>query len=227
MRREDLLQKFLLSENIEIASKSEVRANFSVDNIIECLVKFHKSLKGKKNYTIGLISDAGRFRTEQKNLIKRAIEFSEEISIDLTKLIDYAVNCYEYLDENEFIYLIERAYKNSEITLGKVYPNIEMKEEKILVCDVSRIKFGMVEDDIIRLLKKVYPKGFIKSYDGMIDEFIVAENLDDISKKYIYSVLDFPTEILTYISQCYLRDFRDEAKIKKELLNLEKKFIML
>ncbi|WP_297435328.1 hypothetical protein [uncultured Clostridium sp.] len=224
MRREDLLQKFLLSEDIYISTKEETREKFDIYNSIDCISRFHNSLKGKKNYTIGLISEAGRIRSEQKILLRRVIEFSSEVSIDLSELIKYSRECIEYISDEEFISLIERAYKNSEITLGKVYPNIENRDDKIFVCDVSKIRFGMVEDDLIKLLRRTAHKKLENDRTDMIEEFLLKEDLSDISRRYIKSTLAFPTNILVYISNCYLRDFKDEEKIRENILKIKERY---
>ena len=224
MRREDLLQKFLLSEDIYISTKEETKQRFDIYTSIDCISRFHNSLREKKNYTIGLISEAGRIRSEQKILLRRVIEFSNEVSIDLSEIIKYSRECIEKISDEEFISLIKRAYKNSEITLGKVYPNIENRDGKIFVCDVSKIRFGMVEDDLIKLLKRTAHKKLEKDRTNMIEEFLLKEDLSDISRRYIKSTLEFPTNILMYISSCYLKGFKDEEKIEKEILKLKENF---
>lgn len=221
MRREDLLEKFLNEEGIYVSQKEEIKNNFSIDNCITSITEFHKSIKGKNNYTLGIISEAGKIRQEQLISYKRACALAKEISFDISDLILYSKECIEMISDDDFVKLIQRAYKKSEITLGKVHLNIKSHDEKIFVYDIGRIRFGMVEDDFIKLIRRVKYKDI--DCESMIDKFIENEELEELSKIYIKSIVLYPKRIMEYLGDCYIKDFHNEEEIQNKLKDMRKK----
>ena len=210
MERKDLLEKFLGNYNINLVDRECIKKNFEINDVIKYLSIFHNRIKGKKNYSLGLISEAGKLRLEQKILLLRMERFQNESEIHLGEVIEYAKECIAKVDEQNFISLIDRSYKNSEIILGKIYQNICHNDKFLSVSDVSRIRFGMVEDDFIKLIKRVEKRNKNLDYLVMLDKFIDDENLTKESRDYIQSIIDYPSEIANYISFAYVRKFKDE-----------------
>ncbi|MGL4656176.1 MAG: hypothetical protein ACRCWM_09885 [Sarcina sp.] len=223
MRREDLLKKFLECHNIDLIDRDVIRKNFELQDIIENLVAFHSNVRGKRDYSMGLTSEAGRIRREQKISLMRMERFQVESDICLNEIIAYAKECISKIDEKDFIALIDRSYKNSEITIGRVYQNIYGDNVSLKVSDTSRVRFGMVEDDFIKLIKRMEKKERQLDYIMLLDEFIEKEKLDENSKKYIQSSLGYPSEIANYISFAYLRNFSDE-QVKSGIADIESNF---
>lgn len=214
MKRKDLLEKFLGSNNISLKDRDIIKKNFELDEVIKDLNIFHQSLKGKKDYSLGLVSEAGKLRLEQKILLLRMERFQKESEIYLGEVIEEAKECIAEIDEESFIGLIDRSYKNSEITLGRVYQNICSSNNSLSISDFSRIKLGMVEDDFIKLIKRAEKRNKDLNYLLMLDEFIERENLDCISRNYIFSILNYPSDIANYISFAYVRGLKDEEVIE-------------
>ena len=210
MERKDLLEKFLGNYNINLVNRDIVKKNFEINNVIKHLNLFHNRIKGKKNYSLGLVSEAGKLRLEQKISLLRMERFQNESEIHLEEVIEYAKECIAKIEEQDFISLIDRSYKNSEIILGRIYQNICYNDTFLNVSDVSRIRFGMIEDDFIKLIKRVEKRNKNLDYLVMLDEFIENENLTNNSRDYIRSIIDYPNEIANYISFAYVRDFKDE-----------------
>lgn len=223
MRREDLLEKFLNEEGIYTSSKEEVKNNFSRANCLAAITIFHNATSKKYNYSIGIISEAGKLYQEQKISFKRALKFQDEIDIDISDIIKIAQKSMNMIDEDEVVKIIKRSYDNAEITLGKVYLNIEMHDEKIYVCDIGRIRFGMVEDDFIKFARRNKRKSI--NYNKMIEKFCSNENLGESSKNYIKAILFYPKEIMDYLADCYIRDFHDENIINEKITDMKNNFM--
>ena len=224
MRREDLLKKFLGSHSINLIERESIRKKFDGSDAIEDLVKFHSIVCGKKDYSLGLTSEAGRLRNEQKISLLRMKRFKKESNINLSEVIEYASECISRVSDLEMNSLINRSYKNSEITLGKIYQNICGENTgKLSVSDTSRIRFGMVEDDFIKFIRRVRRRNKKLNYSMMLSAFVEKENLSELSSIYINSVLDYPDDVANYISFVYLRDIDDE-KVRSELANIETNF---
>ncbi|MGL4454113.1 MAG: hypothetical protein ACRCTZ_23425 [Sarcina sp.] len=223
MRREDLLKKFLGCHNINLIDRELIRKKYKLENTIESLSVFHKNLKGKRDYSMGLTSEAGRIRLEQKISLIRMERFQKESDLCLKEVIEYAKECVSEVEENKFISLIDRSYKNSEIILGKVYQNICGNNITLDVSDTSRIRFGMIEDDFIKFIRRVERRDKQLNYLEMTNEFVNLEGLDEVSKVYIKSTIEYPSEIANYISFAYVRDFDDE-KVKEGLTNIKSNF---
>ncbi|MGL4763375.1 MAG: hypothetical protein ACRCWG_18305 [Sarcina sp.] len=223
MRREDLLKKFLGNYDINLIERDDIRKTFDSLEVIDNLVSFHSKVCSKKDYGLGLISEAGRLRNEQKIALLRMERFQEESNINLNEVIKYASDCISRVSDLEMDFLIKRSYKNSEITLGKIYQNICSRNNQLNVSDTSRIRFGMVEDDFIKFIRRIQRRYRNIDYSIMLKEFIEKENLNECSESYIKSVLGYPNEIANYISFAYLRDFDDE-KVKEKLASIEAGF---
>lgn len=223
MRREDLLKKFLGCHNINIIDKEGIKKHFELEDAVDDLVEFHKRVQGKRDYSMGIISEAGRIKLEQKISLMRMERFQKESGIYLKEVIEYAKECMKKVSEEDFKSLIDRSYKKSEITIGKVYQNICSDNIFLDVSDTSRVKFGMVEDDFIKFIRRVEKREKNLNYELMLDKFIDGENLSDVSRIYINSVMDYPSDIASYISFAYLRDFDDE-RVKEGLVNIESDF---
>ena len=81
----------------------------------------------------------------------------------------------------------------------------------------------MIEDDFIKLVKRVKRREKDIDYLAMTDEFVEKAKLDNLSRIYIKSALDYPEEVANYLSFVYLRDFDDE-KVKEKLADIERDF---
>ncbi|WP_297520893.1 hypothetical protein [uncultured Clostridium sp.] len=223
MRREDLLKNFLGHHNINLIDRGVIKKKFDILEAIDDLTNFHSFVCDKKDYSLGLISEAGRIRQEQKNSLIRMKRLQNESDFNLTELINYASGCISELSDLEFCSMINRSYKNSEITLGKIYQNLYREKDILQVSDTTRIRFGMIEDDFIKLVKRVKRREKDIDYLAMTDEFVEKAKLDNLSRIYIKSALDYPEEAANYLSFVYLRDFDDE-KVKEKLADIERDF---
>ncbi|MGL4990224.1 MAG: hypothetical protein ACRC57_03520 [Sarcina sp.] len=222
MKREDLIEKFLNEERIYIRSKEEVRDNFKLENCFLAMIAFHKAVARKNNYNLGIISEAGKLYQDQKISYKRAKLLVEELSLNNLDIINVATKCINLVNEKDVIFLIKKSYDTSQITLGRIYQNVCLNNEEILVYDVSKIRFGLIEDDFIRFIRKNKNKKI--DYIQMINDFCEKENLNDISKNYIKSLLLYPKEIIDYLANCYVKSFTDIDEILSNIENMKNKF---
>lgn len=223
MRREDLLKRFLGCHNINLIDRDILKKRYEFQDVIKNLTIFHEKVRGQKDYSMGLTSEAGRLRVEQKISLMRMERFQEESEICLKEVIECASECLAMVEEKNLKSLIDRSYKNSEITLGKVYQNICSNNMTLSVSDTSRIRFGMIEDDFIKFIRRLEKREKNIDYLEMTNEFINLEGLDEASKIYINSTIEYPSEIANYISFAYVRDFDDE-RVKEGLTNIENNF---
>lgn len=222
MKRENLIEKFLNEEKIYIKSKEDVKNNFDMENCFLAMIAFHNAVAKKNNYSLGIISEAGKLYQDQKISYKRARLLTNELGLNNLEIINYATNCINLISEKDIIFLIKKSYDTSQITLGRIYQNICLYNEKILVYDVSKIRFGLIEDDFIRLIRKNKDKKF--NYIEMIDDFCKKENLNDISANYIKSLFLYPKEIMEYLGDCYVKNFHDTDEIISNIEQMKNNF---
>lgn len=218
MEKENLLEKFLNKQNIFISKKNKHKRISDIENIINAIVDFHKAISGKRNYTLGIISEVGKVREEQKLFIRRVKELKEEMNINCEEILESAIRSTHIISEHEFLYLVERAVLNSEITVGKSAINTFKSEEgKIFIKDNNRIRFGMKEDDFIKIIIKYRKKECDFEYNSIKKLFLEKEGLDNKSSRYIDSVLKYPYKEMKYLSDIYINDFTDVDIINAKL----------
>lgn len=218
MEKENLLEKFLNKQNIFISKKNKHKRISDIENIINAIVDFHKAISGKRNYTLGIISEVGKVREEQKLFIRRVKELKEKMDINCEEILESAIRSTHIISEHEFLYLVERAVLNSEITVGKSAINTFKSEEgKIFIKDNNRIRFGMKEDDFIKIIIKYRKKECDFEYNSIKKLFLEKEGLDNKSSRYIDSVLKYPYKEMKYLSDIYINDFTDVDIINAKL----------
>ncbi|MGL5822865.1 MAG: hypothetical protein ACRCYE_14765 [Sarcina sp.] len=222
MKREDLLKKFLDSKGIYAMNKEEISRYFNVSDSIQCLKMFHEKTMNNNNYSMGLINEAGKIRTEEKILLQRIKALQLEIDIDLVNIISFGEEHLNRVKDEEFLSLLDRCYKNSEIVLGKVHQNICLKENRVFIGDVSRIRFGMREDDIVKILKKVIKKIDEKKASNIVESLLDEMNFENISKEYIKSTLSFQLNMPKILGELYIRDIKDTTSIYEVVKNFNK-----
>ncbi|MGL4742599.1 MAG: hypothetical protein ACRC41_17705 [Sarcina sp.] len=222
MKREDLLKKFLESKGIYSTDKQDIYKNFDVNESIVCLNIFHEKTMNNRNYSMGLINEAGKLRTEEKILLQRIKGLQLEVDIDFRDIISFGEEQINRVKDVEFLKLIDRCYKNSEIVLGKVHQNICLKDSNVYIADTSRIRFGMREDDIVKSLKKVVKKfdeeKVLKFIENLLDEL----NFETISKEYIKSTLSFQLNMPKLLGELYVKNIQDKDTIYEVVKSFNK-----
>lgn len=218
MEKENLLEKFLNEENIFVSNKRFDMGRINFENIIDAVVDFHSSMVGKKNYTLGIISEIGKAREEQKLFIRRVKTLKKEINIDCEEILEKAIRSTHMISTSEFLSLVNRAVINSEITIGKNAINtFKSGEGKIFIKESSRVQFGMREDDFVKIIIKFRKRENNFDYDHLKKIFLEKEKLDDKSSRYIDSILKFPYKEMKYLSQVYINDFKNIDIINSKL----------
>lgn len=229
MERESLLEKFLESKGIFIREKMDFKTSKDIQNTILILEKFHSLVKNQKNYMLGISSEAGRIREEYKLLYRRAkaVEF-ETGSLVNKEMLNVANRCIQNISDKEFVELINRATLNSEITFGKyALDEMILNNENIFIKNTSKIKFGMVEDDYVKLLLRVRKKNKDLNYELIKKEILKIEMLNEKSERYIDSVVLYPYEYMKCLSELYIHNYKNKDIEREKLKELAREYIQM
>lgn len=146
----------------------------------------NKNLRSLKKYYNKLLEEGPKNKYESHILkngeecIRRGTRCSDEL-----KLVKYKL-------------LIKRSMVNKEIALGKThYDNLKL-EEKIKIKDIKSVGYNMAEMDIIQFLNKAKKNISDKELTQHIDYFCNLKGLSSISKRFILTMLSFPTKFIKY-----------------------------
>ena len=224
MRREDLLERFLNKQGIFVINKKK-KVSYSEEDSIRILAEFHKRAKKKRDYMLGLNSDIGKIREDYKLLLRRTILFRDELNIDCGKFIEMAESSLNKISDDEFISLIRRSVGDSEIIIGRASMNgFAFEEDKVYIKTFTKIRFGMIEDDFIRLMLRLNRKEELINYEKLKNIFLEEEGLGELSSRYIDSIIKYPYNFMKYSSDCYINDFKDIDSISNMIKMFEMEY---
>jgi len=146
----------------------------------------NKNLRSLKKYYNKILED------KPKN------EYEDQIFKYGEEYIKLGTRCSDELKSVKYKLLIKRSMVNKEIALGKAnYDNLKM-EEKIKIKDINSIGYNMVEMDIIQFLNKIKKRIPDKELIQHVNYFCNLKGLSAISKKFILTMLSFPSKFIKY-----------------------------
>ena len=121
----------------------------------------------------------------------------EEIIIKYGKeVIDRGQECIREVQESNYLEIITRSMRRSEICLGNTdFQNIRM-DDFIYVVDFNNCSYNMVEMDCLPLLGRLKRKGAKLDFCKLAKEFCYIEGLDANSKKFLIALISYPHEFM-------------------------------
>lgn len=125
---------------------------------------------------------------------------------------------------NNYIGLIMRSMKRSEMCIGDTSFNNLRREDFIEIRNIEDCCYDMVEMDLVNLLGKIRRKGIELNFCELVKEFCYLESLEKDSELFIISLISYPYEFM----KCCNR-YREKSKSWTEdeyVLKLKKAMVV-
>lgn len=228
------IKDFLQSNGIVVTENKgnkRVVSDFNEYNIskhIELLANFHKRIAVSEGFFLlcfpsEIGKDAEQCKVEYKRL-KRYIsnlesciqsEYKGKLYTEGSKILERCEKCLGNITKEEYISLIQRSMRKNEVCVGNVMEWNIFYQDGIKIHDISQMAFNLIEQDCIKYLLKLKRKGIKVDWDKVIDLFIRESNLDEVSKKYILSMISFPYEFFRVINKIKTNNVNEEEIIDR------------
>jgi hypothetical protein len=139
-----------------------------------------------------------RFSKQLNNFKRNGIsnEFEKLIFKYGDVYLERANMCMNTIYKSDYINLILRSMKRTEMCLGNTYFNNLRKLKNLEIIDIEDCCYNMVEMDLVSLLGKVKRKGIQDDFSSCITEFCELESLDNNSFNFIASMISYPYEFI-------------------------------
>ncbi len=126
----------------------------------------------------------------------------EELIIKYGKeVINRGEQCIRVAYDSDYIGIIKRSMRRTEICLGNTdFQNIK-KRNFIEVVNFESCSYNMVEMDCLCLLNKLKKKGVKLDLQRLVNEFCQVEELEDSSSKFLVALLSYPHEFMKCCSR--------------------------
>ena len=128
-----------------------------------------------------------------KNPLEEILLLNEELYV---KGAENALNCTQ---GEKYINLIKRSMTRGEICIGNPYFNNLREENSIIVSNINKCCYDMVEMDAIVLFRKLRANGYVYELNCFVELFCREEVLDDYSYEYISSLMKYPYYFIKWI----------------------------
>jgi len=171
---------------------------------------FHEKSLGFNGYLRNrLNNNTGRVIEEYKLYIKKMASDLNNIKRDepknsfeelIVKYGDEVINrgeeCIRAAYNSDYIGIITRSMRRTEICLGNTdFQNLR-KSNFIEVVSFEDCSYNMVEMDCFCLLSKLKRKGVKLDFQRLVNEFCYIEGLDASSSKFLIALLSYPHEFM-------------------------------
>lgn len=110
--------------------------------------------------------------------------------------LDRANKCMNTINNNDYISLILRSMKRTELCLGNTYFNNLRKTNDLEIINIESCSYNMVEMDLVNLLHKIKKKGIWIDFSSVIKDFCNLESLDQNSFNFILAIISYPYEFI-------------------------------
>ncbi|MBX4260775.1 hypothetical protein KTC96_21450 [Clostridium estertheticum] len=121
----------------------------------------------------------------------------EEIIIKYgKKVIDRGEECIRKVKDSNYLEIITRSMRRSEICLGNTDFQNLWRSDFIYVVDFNNCSYNMVEMDCLPLLSRLKRKGAKLDFCKLAKEFCYIEGLDADSEKFLIALISYPHEFM-------------------------------
>ncbi|MBV7272381.1 spore coat protein [Clostridiaceae bacterium UIB06] len=110
--------------------------------------------------------------------------------------LDRANKCINMINNNNYIDLILRSMKRTEMCLGNTYFNNLRKMNSLEIINIDNCCYNMVEMDLFNLLTKIKRRGIDIDFSSCIKDFCDLESLDINSFNFALSMISYPYEFV-------------------------------
>lgn len=212
----ECFKKYLESRGIKCVN--EFKDNKSLDCITDLLIKkqvyniseFHIKTFGYAGYmNKRLDNNIGKTVEQYKIYIRRFSkqlskfkengvdnEFEELVLKHGDMYLDRANKCMNTIYINDYLNLILRSMRRTEMCIGDTYFNNLRKAKNLEIINVESCCYNMVEMDLVGLLTKIKKRGMNVDFNNSIKDFCNLESLDKNSFNFILSMISYPYEFV-------------------------------
>ena len=201
------------AEKIEIVKDKNTKVDTTEGLIINqfaAIHDFHEKAMGFNGYLRNrLNNNTGKVVEEYKVSIKKlaadlkkiknngAKNSFEQIIIKYgQKIINRGEECIRIVYKSDYIEIITRSMRRTEICLGNTdFKNLR-KSNFTEVVSFEDCSYNMVEMDCFFFLSKLKKKGVKLDYQKLIEEFCCIEGLDAKSSKFLMALISYPHEFI-------------------------------
>lgn len=191
--------------------------NVDIDIIEESIIEqfkaiydFHQKSLGFNGYLRNrLNNNTGKTIEEYKISIKKLACDIKNIKINNPKnsfeeliikygkeIVNRGEECIREAYHSDYIGIITRSMKRTEICLGNTDFRNLRKNNFIEVVSFEDCAYNMVEMDCFSLLSKLKRKGMKLDFERLVNEFCYIEGLDESSSQLLIALLSYPYEFM-------------------------------
>lgn len=225
---------YLKSKNIKIVTNikydkkklKHITEDLAIDQLYNISL-FHKLASGYENYVVSDLENktgkmVEKYKVELKR-VKRLLNkiksigcrnrFEEILLKEIEKYIKLSDFCLKKICNDNYINLIYRSMKKTEVCLGNIYFDNLTKNESIEIKDFSSCCYNMVEFDCIDFLYKLKKKNLNLNMKKLSSKFCEFEGLTEKSNEFILSFVSYPYSVIKCCNR-YIEDKKnwDEDK---------------
>lgn len=219
-----IIQSLENNEHINIGNKA-------IDKQLNIIARFHEGCKGYCPKLWNKIPDKrGSLLQKYKNKQKIAFRFiynmkgnknnnifEEFLSDTYSEQLKKSERILVISNNKNYCELLKRSMNKNEICIGdSSFINL-WGDKQIYYKNLSNLCLDMYENDVLYLLIKLKREGYNLNWNHFINRFCEIDKLDDYSKEYIFSLLDYPYDFIKYTIRYFI-----DKEIRNEEISYEK-----
>ncbi|SMC28827.1 hypothetical protein SAMN02745134_03669 [Clostridium acidisoli DSM 12555] len=226
------LEQYLLEKNIKIIGnfkENPITSDITEDKVLEqmdAIYRFHLAAINYDGFEYKIINNKiGKTVEKYKVLLKNLKKTMKKIQSN-TYINDFeaivlknsdiylkrAEECMEIVNNSNYIELVKRSMKRSELCLTNTYFNNIRIRSGLEIASVKRCAYNMLEMDGVYLIRKLKRVGAYIDYNKAIDYFCKIEGFDKNSNMFMKALCSYPHE---YMKCC------ERYRLNSNPLNIE------
>lgn len=214
------IKDYIKYKDIDIVSDINFNKNNSlninekmVENQICLLKRFHEKMQRadekileRINNQTGKIVEGAKIDLKKINIFLDKLnkngaknEFEEIMLSDGKHIIELGEECIQKIYANGYIDSIVRSMDKGEICIGNSYfNNISESNGKLIVKDIKKVSYNIVETDAVYLFNKIKKKNLNLNFKRLICFFCHIEELNPKSQEMIRWLINYPSDFIKY-----------------------------
>ncbi len=210
------LEQYLIEKDFRIIGNfndekipKSITENIVLDQI-EAIYQFQKAAMEYEGTTYKAINNkigktVEKYKIWIKNLSKtlRTIKSKDYINEFENTLIETsdvylerAEECINVVNDSDYLGLVKRSMKRSELCLGITYLNNIRKKDSIEIASLNRCAYNLIEMDVIYLIRKLKRNDIVMDYNKIINYFCELQGLDKNSYMFMLALSSYPHEYM-------------------------------
>ena len=199
----DIIEFKYKNMNGNIAEKMILKQFEAIHDFHEKSLGFDGYLRSRLNNNTGKVIEEYKLSIKKligdiKNINKAGAKNSfEELIVSLGEsAINRGEECIKSVYNSDYIGIITRSMRRTEICLGNTdFLNLR-KDNFIEVVSFGDCSYNMVEMDCFYLLNKLKRKGIKLDFERLVKEFCYIEGLNANSSNFIMALISYPHEFM-------------------------------